>query len=67
MDIEFIKDVLLLFDYLNEILKKYFEVVFELLNFMNILYEIDRKLVCGLDYYVYIVFEIYVIIKGFGV
>nr|WIF87845.1 ATP phosphoribosyltransferase regulatory subunit [Acholeplasma laidlawii] len=33
---------------------------------MNIPYEIDKKLVRGLDYYAHTVFEIHATIKGFG-
>lgn len=65
-DIELIKDAPLPLDYLNETSKKHFEAVLELLNLMNIPYEIDRKLVRGLDYYAHTVFEIHATIKGFG-
>ncbi|WP_441361437.1 histidine--tRNA ligase [Acholeplasma laidlawii] len=65
-DIELIKDAPLPLDYLNETSKKHFEAVLELLNLMNIPYEIDKKLVRGLDYYAHTVFEIHATIKGFG-
>ena len=65
-DIELIKDAPLPLDYLNETSKKHFEAVLGLLNLMNIPYEIDKKLVRGLDYYAHTVFEIHATIKGFG-
>ncbi|OED59401.1 histidine--tRNA ligase [Acholeplasma laidlawii] len=65
-DIELIKNAPLPLDYLNETSKQHFDSVLELLNLMNIPYEIDRKLVRGLDYYAHTVFEIHATIKGFG-
>ncbi len=53
-------------DYLNEESKKRFEVVQTYLEAMNIDYEIDEKLVRGLDYYNHIVFEIEAKVKDFG-
>ncbi len=45
-------------DYLNESSKKRFDDLLELLDLMDINYEIDTKLVRGLDYYNHTVFEI---------
>lgn len=47
-----------IFDYLNEESKKRFDSLCELLDLMDINYEIDSKLVRGLDYYNHTVFEI---------
>lgn len=65
-DIELIKAAPLPLDYLNETSKKHFDEVLELLDIMKIPYEIDKKLVRGLDYYAHTVFEIHATIKGFG-
>lgn len=45
-------------DYLNEPSKEYFEQVLALLDFFNIDYVVDSKLVRGLDYYTHTVFEL---------
>ena len=45
-------------DYLNEESKKRFDSLCELLDLMDINYEVDQKLVRGLDYYNHTVFEI---------
>lgn len=44
--------------YLNEASKKYFETVCSTLQKLDIPYEVDPKLVRGLDYYTHTVFEI---------
>ncbi len=46
--------------------KKYFAEVLSYLNTLNIKYEVDEKLVRGLDYYTHTVFEIHATIEGFG-
>jgi histidyl-tRNA synthetase len=53
-------------DYLNEESKKRFELVQEYLNELEIEYEIDSRLVRGLDYYNHTVFEIEASVEGFG-
>ncbi len=53
-------------DYLNEESKKRFESVKEYLNELEIDYEVDTKLVRGLDYYNHTVFEIEASVEGFG-
>ncbi len=52
------KDVPSMKDYLNEASQTYFDTVCELLDALEIPYEIDDKLVRGLDYYTHTVFEI---------
>ncbi len=53
-------------DYLNEASKEHFEQVKKYLTLMDIDYEIDTKLVRGLDYYNHTVFEIEAHVEGFG-
>ena len=53
-------------DYLNEESKKRFELVQDYLNELEIEYEIDSRLVRGLDYYNHTVFEIEASVEGFG-
>ncbi len=57
-DQELLNDAPLLIDYLDEESKKDFELVKSLLNSSNINYEVDPKLVRGLDYYTKTTFEI---------
>lgn len=45
-------------DYLNEASQEYFNTVCKLLDTLEIPYEVDDKLVRGLDYYTHTVFEI---------
>ena len=47
-----------LYDYLNEESKDYFKEVQEALHKLGIAYEIDERLVRGLDYYTHTVFEV---------
>lgn len=56
-DKEFIKNAPKITDYLNEKSKKHFEEVLDNLKALDIKYEIDDKLVRGLDYYTDTVFE----------
>ncbi len=53
-------------DYLNEESKKRFETVKEYLDELEIEYEVDSRLVRGLDYYNHTVFEIEASVEGFG-
>ncbi len=53
-------------DYLNESSKKRFESVKEYLDELEIEYEVDSKIVRGLDYYNHTVFEIEASVEGFG-
>ncbi len=57
-DQEIIKDAPLLLDYIDEESKNDFDTVKELLNKARIPYEVDKKLVRGLDYYTKTTFEI---------
>ena len=57
-DQEILKDAPLLLDYLDEESKDDFESVKEYLNLMNVPYEVEPKLVRGLDYYTKTTFEI---------
>ena len=53
-------------DYLNEESKEHFELVKKYLSAMHIDYEINTKLVRGLDYYTHTVFEVEASVEGFG-
>lgn len=53
-------------DYLSKESKQYFNEFTKILKKLKVNYEIDHKLVRGLDYYTDIVFEIEAKIKGFG-
>ena len=53
-------------DYLNEESKKRFVQLQEYLNELGIDYEVDPKIVRGLDYYNHTVFEIEAKVEGFG-
>lgn len=53
-------------DYLNEESKKHFEKVVECLEGLGIDFEIDPKIVRGLDYYTHTVFEVEADIESFG-
>lgn len=53
-------------DHLNDTSKDYFERVKQYLTQMNIDFEVDPKLVRGLDYYNHTAFEIMSEAKGFG-
>ncbi len=58
VDEEIMSDAPLLIDYLDEESKNDFEQVKSLLSSANIMYEVDPKLVRGLDYYTKTTFEI---------
>lgn len=53
-------------DYLNEESKTYFQKVLEGLDALGIPYEVDDKLVRGLDYYTHTVFEVVSVNKEMG-
>lgn len=57
-DQELLKGAPLLIDHLDDESKNHFEIVKETLNKINVPYEIDPKLVRGLDYYTKTTFEI---------
>ncbi len=56
-DIEILKEAPLLYNYLNTETKKNFENILSSLKSLDVNYEIDYKLVRGLDYYTYTAFE----------
>lgn len=53
-------------DYLNETSKQHFEEVQKYLDVLEIEYEIDSKVVRGLDYYTHTIFEVEALVEGFG-
>lgn len=53
-------------EYLSDYSKDHFAQVLSALDNMNITYEVDEKLVRGLDYYTQTVFEIEIDVKDFG-
>lgn len=53
-------------DYLNDYAKEYFEGVTKTLEYLNISYEIDHRMVRGLDYYNHTIFEIMSDAPGMG-
>jgi histidyl-tRNA synthetase len=57
-DQELLKNAPVLIDYIDEESREHFEVVKTLLNQFNVPFEIDPKLVRGLDYYTKTTFEI---------
>lgn len=63
---EIIKNAPRTLDYLNEESKLHFENVKKYLGLMDIDYEVDTKLVRGLDYYNHTVFEIEAHVEGYG-
>ena len=65
-DSEAFKNAPKISNYLNDSSKKHFELVKEYLKELEIEYVVDDKLVRGLDYYTYTVFEIEAEIKDFG-
>ncbi|HMS63971.1 MAG TPA: histidine--tRNA ligase [Ignavibacteria bacterium] len=56
-DIEILKDAPLLYEYLKDETKLFFENVLKNLKSLNVNYEVDHKLVRGLDYYTSTTFE----------
>ncbi len=65
-DNEILKNAPVTLDYLNEESKERFAKVKEYLEALEVDYEIDPKLVRGLDYYNHTVFEIEAHVEGFG-
>ncbi len=63
---EILKNAPKTLDYLNEESKSRFEKVKEYLNELEVDYEIDERLVRGLDYYNHTVFEVDTMVDGFG-
>jgi len=63
---EVIKNAPVMIDYLNDESKEYFENVKKYLEVLEIPYEVNPKIVRGLDYYTHTVFEITAEIKDFG-
>jgi len=65
-DHELIKNAPLMIDYLNDDSRNRFEDVQNYLDVLDIEYEVDPKIVRGLDYYSHTVFEIVATVKDFG-
>lgn len=65
-DKEYMKNAPAMKDYLNDESKEYFETVLNLLDSLDIPYEVDDNLVRGLDYYTHTVFEIVSVNKEMG-
>ena len=65
-DLEIMKQVPNILDYLNEESKKHFEKVQEALQALEIEYIVDSNLVRGLDYYTHTIFEVEASVEGFG-
>jgi histidyl-tRNA synthetase len=61
-----LKDAPRLDQFISDEDQKYFQDIIKILNTQKIPYEIDTKLVRGLDYYAHVVFEIQTHIEGFG-
>ncbi len=64
--LEIIKNAPQIIDYLNETSKQHFEKVKKYLDLLEIDYEVDPKIVRGLDYYTHTVFEVEAEVEGFG-
>ena len=65
-DNEILKNAPTTIDTLNEASKERFEKVLEFLDLLQVKYEVDPRIVRGLDYYNHTVFEIEADVKGFG-
>ncbi|WP_066365473.1 histidine--tRNA ligase [Neobacillus fumarioli] len=65
-DHELMKTAPSILDYLNDESKAYFEKVKQYLTQLDIPFEVDAKLVRGLDYYNHTTFEIMSDVEGFG-
>lgn len=65
-DQKIIKDAPKPIDYLSKESRNYLEEVLNYLKIFNVNYELDNKLVRGLDYYSEVVFEVKANIKNFG-
>lgn len=65
-DHELIKSAPIMYNFLNDESKEYFETVKEKLTEIGIDYEVDYNLVRGLDYYTHTAFELMSNAEGFG-
>ena len=65
-DSDILKKAPITIDYLNEESKNRFEDVKKYLTLLEVDYEVDTRLVRGLDYYNHTVFEIEAKVEGFG-
>ena len=65
-DLDIMKNVPKIYDYLNETSKKHFEDVQKYLKYLNIEYVVNPNIVRGLDYYTHTVFEVEASVTGFG-
>lgn len=65
-DSDILKNVPKTIDYLNQESKERFEKVLGYLDVLDIEYEVNPKIVRGLDYYNHTVFEIEATVEGFG-
>ena len=65
-DNEIIKNAPIMLDYLNDESRNRFEDVQNYLDVLDIEYEVNPKIVRGLDYYCHTVFEIEATVKDFG-
>ena len=65
-DLDIMKNVPKIYDYLNETSKKHFEAVQKYLKCLNIEYVVNPNIVRGLDYYTHTVFEVEASVAGFG-
>lgn len=61
-----VSDAPSILDYLSDYAKEYFEGVTKTLEYLNISYEIDHRMVRGLDYYNHTIFEIMSDAPGMG-
>lgn len=61
-----LKDAPCLDTFISDEDKEYFQNILNILDTYQIPYEVDTKLVRGLDYYAHVVFEIQTQIEGFG-
>ena len=65
-DLDIMKSAPKMSDYLNEASKEYFDAVKQGLDALGIPYEIDDRLVRGLDYYTHTVFEVVSVNREMG-
>ncbi len=65
-ELSVIKNAPVILDYLNDTSKEYFSLVKHYLDVLDIDYEVNLKIVRGLDYYTHTVFEITAEIIDFG-
>lgn len=65
-DSDILKNAPITIDYLNKESKKRFDDVKKYLTLLEVDYEVDTRLVRGLDYYNHTVFEIEAKVEGFG-